>query len=150
METTQIKQPKIKQPKTGKPPSISFFGEDEEKRKDINSYNVYVREGMKKRNKFIKANKSPLTRNRALLLGAVSVDNTTSRSFRISRTGISKKPDISPFGLDELLGKFRKPKGKSRLPTGTYVEKSKYSIDSLGELQGIPFKAKALRMRGLI
>ena len=38
-----------------------------------------------------------------------------------------------------MKDKFRGVKGKTKLPRNTFVEKSKFAIDSQGEKLGIPF-----------
>jgi len=46
------------------------------------------------------------------------------------------------------LKKYRSPKGKSKLPAGSYVEKSKYAIDSPLERMGITMAGmKAIKLK---
>ena len=104
-------------------------------------YDVYVREGEKRRDRFIKANKTPLPKNKALNFGGRIVDDTVSASFKLQRSDKKVKPQQDDFNFF-LADKFRQPKGKTKLPLGTWVEKNNYRIDSLGELQGIPFSSR--------
>jgi len=106
------------------------------------AYDVFVREGEKKQDKFIKI-ASGLPRNRALNRGARIVDETTAATFRIKPIKKQTQKIDDPFF--ELVAKFRKPKGRTKLPSGSFVERNKHRIDTMGELMGIPFKAKAMR-----
>ena len=101
-----------------------------------------MREGERKQDKFVKV-ASALPRNRALNKGARIVDETTAATFRIKPTKKQTQKIDDPFF--ELVGKFRKPTGRTKLPPESFVEKNKHRIDTMGELMGIPFKAKALR-----
>ena len=134
---------------TPKPPRIPpvLFPEKETKGKSkTQSYNVYVREGKKKSDRYLKANQEPMPRNAAINLGADITDNTTARAFKIKKT--TGQPRVPEQDLTPNIFKFRTPKGRTKLEKNTYVEKETYGIDTLGELQGIPFKA--MRMRRLI
>lgn len=97
-------------------------------------FNVLVRE----KGKNLKANTKPLTRNRALNLGAEIVDNSAAASFGI------KKSKKAAQGFDDLFffksNKFRSPKTKSKLPPKQFIEKRGFRIDSPGELAGITAK----------
>lgn len=111
---------------------------------DQQGYNVFVRESVSgSRRAFLKINTKPLPRNKALSEGSYYVDNTTARSFVVKKAGKSKVFDEGFPSLE----KFRGPRGQTRLPVGTYVEKGIYFNDTPGELQGLT--AKALKkMRG--
>ena len=77
------------------------------------------------------------------------IDNTTSKSGFIQQAKQSTKEKDT--GLNSiLLNKFRAPKGKSKLPQNSFVEKDSNAIDSFGEIQGIPAKANRLRRLNLI
>ena len=112
----------------------------------IDSFDVFVREGITRRDKFIKANAEPLPKNKALNLGADIVDNTTAAAFKIKKKGKTKQKDDISFLLDE---KFRRPKGKTKLEKNVFVEENKHRIDSAGELLGIPFKARGSRSKAI-
>ena len=99
------------------------------------AFQTQVREGERKADKFFDTGK-PLPKNRALNRGARIVDNTTARSFKIKRSGTTRLRDDKEFFLRE---KFRGVKGKTKLPRNTFIEKSKFAIDSPGERLGIPF-----------
>ena len=95
-----------------------------------------VREGIKKRDRFIEVSQQTLPRNKAINLGARITDNTTSRTFRIERSGkttIKDDPEI------RLKNKFRGRFGKSKLPSDSFVEFSKFAIDKIPERLGIPY-----------
>lgn len=106
-------------------------------------YNVLVREGGRKSDRFKPASSKPLPYYKALNLGADIVDNTTARTFKIIKSKIKGaiKDDSSFFKAD----KFRSPKGNTKLPAFSFVEKSRNAIDTYGELMGIPFASKNKR-----
>jgi hypothetical protein len=82
---------------------------------------------------------SELPRNTALNLGIDVVDNSSARSFIIRQTKKKTRKADTPF-LDLNLRKFRTPKGKTKLIKGSIVEKTKYLIDTQGEINGITAK----------
>lgn len=120
-------------------PSDNIFNKVDNRGSKKQGYNVEV----KRQGKFVLIAKD-LPRNRAINFGVDEVDNTTARSFKIKKGRKTKLMDVPQTDLI----KFRRPKGRTKLPTGTYVEKSTYNIDSVGEILGIPGKAKALRKQG--
>ena len=95
-----------------------------------------VREGIKKRDRFVEVSQQTLPRNKAINLGARIADNTTSRTFRIKPSGKTIIKDSLEVRLEN---KFRGRIGKSKLPPMVFVEKSKFAIDTTGERLGIPF-----------
>lgn len=116
------------------------------------AYNAYVKRKRLKRGKgkyfsrgYEKANTKPLTRKAALGLGASKVDTYTNRSFTIRKTRGKPQTNLT---LEQkwrrLQHKFRRSK-KSH----TFVEKTKYAIDSIMEKRGIPYEAAKLRSRGI-
>ena len=110
------------------------------------AFRIEVREGLTKADKFIRVPGFPLPRQSAINKGARIVDRTTARSFRIKPKGKTRLPDDRSF---PLMNKFRARRGKTRLPPKTFVELSKFAIDSGGERAGIPFSPQrlpALRM----
>ena len=101
------------------------------------SYNVYSKKDATKKIRWLKVG-SNLPLNEALGIGATSVDQTVSRTFRIEP---SNKPQKSTgqysTAWSDLSYKFRRPKSQK---TGHYVEKTTYAIDSKGEHEGITVK----------
>jgi len=96
----------------------------------------------KSKGKFITLNKKALPRNKALNLGAEAVDNTASATFKLI-SAREKGKDVSDDLGFNLMDKFTKR-------NGTYIEKNKYRIDSMGEIQGITVKGwLAQRRKGL-
>lgn len=100
------------------------FDKKPKKVKKMAGYTALV----KHKGKFIKINKKPLPRLKALNLGAKVTDNTTAATFKIIRKGnITPQLDDFSFGL----------KGKFRKKDGNYIEKNTFRIDSQGEFEGI-------------
>lgn len=91
---------------------------------------------VKAKGRFRDASINPLPRNKAINLASRIADQTTARSFRIKPKGRTKIKDDPRFTLRK---KFRGRVGKSKLPPRTFVEKSKFAIDTRGERAGIPF-----------
>jgi len=110
--------------------------------KQVQAYNVLVR----RKGKLSKVNVVPLDRPRALRKGIAATDLTPARTFVMQKT----KGKVRSSGTKlPSLKKYRSPKGKSRLPTQAYVEKSKYAIDSPLERLGITAKGiKVLKLKG--
>jgi hypothetical protein len=109
------------------------------------SYDVLIK---KKGKGFITANKRGLSREAALGLGASITDQYANRSFIIkkSKRRFENRPDLEAKA--NLLFKFRRRIGKSKLPLDSYVEKSAYAIDSPNELRQITYEGiKASRRR---
>ncbi|MCH8003883.1 MAG: hypothetical protein IH934_04615 [Nanoarchaeota archaeon] len=100
------------------------------------AFEVQVREGERKRDRFIPTGGKTLPRLKAINRGARITDQTTAASFRIKRKGTTTQADDLKFFLER---KFRARRGKTKLPPRTFVEKSKFRIDSFGERLGIPF-----------
>jgi len=118
--------------------TIFFMHNNKIEKKTNQGYYAETKEGRT----FRRLNKDPLPPNRALALMANRVDNTPARSGRLVKAKEKSKEIDSP--MKPNLSKFRPPVNRSRLPAGTYVEKSKYNIDSFGEREGIPYKAQKL------
>lgn len=156
-QSTQLKQPTLQKVSLARPVNVvprvpipippvvlpklkfgkvGFKASPTKIRKD--AFNVFV----KRKKKFVPIGKQ-LPLNKARRLGANEVDNTTSRSFKLVKSGTTTKKDI---GSSINLTKFRRPFKKSLLPSGTYVEKSLYAIDSVGEKKGIPGKARIINL----
>ena len=105
------------------------------------AFRTEVREGLTKADKFIRTKGVVLPRQKAINKGARIVDRTTAASFRIVRKG---KTTLVDDGTFPLMNKFRARRGKTRLPPRTFVERSKFRIDSFGERAGIPFSPERL------
>lgn len=79
-------------------------------------------------------------------VGALLVDNSSPRTFRTRKTPekINRRPRQE---FNVLVGKFRQPKLKSKLPRGrTFVEKSLFAIDTPGEVREIPLAGVAAQL----
>ena len=79
-----------------------------------------------------------LPKGRALKLGSAYTREQTARSFKIKEVGLTRRKDV-PL---PRLTQFRKPKSGGRVAREgfTYVEKSKFAIDSPTELKEITYK----------
>ena len=132
------KIPKEEIPKEKVPDILKRIKIDKKKRQGVRkkAFITEVRLGERKGDKFVITTGRKLPRNKAINKGARIVDNTTSRSFRIIRKGTTLLRDDREFFRKD---KFRGRKGKTKLPPKTFVEKSKFAIDSFGERAGIPF-----------
>jgi hypothetical protein len=106
-----------------------------EKREEFEpAYNTFV----KQKGNWLKVNKPGELNciNTATDLGIRVTDNTSARSFKVSKApGTAKTKTF----LKPNLYKFYKP-GKSAKLTGAWIEKSKHLIDTPGEIQGISAK----------
>ena len=112
---------------------------DEEKKKGKrDGYIVLVRE----KGKFLKANKKLLPRNKALNLGSKIVGGSTAASFRIVKKGKTKLKDSR---LSGQLSQYRQARSKKL--QGSRVEKTKFRINTKGELQGITAKGLIIKMQ---
>jgi len=121
-------------------PMLTEPYEDIVKTKPGQGYNVYVKDryivkGKKKyQERFIRANKKPLTERDALWLGGTVVDKSAARSFKIKpakgKTTKLSKPSINTSFWATLQNKFYKRKD-------VYMERTTHAIDSPGELQEI-------------
>ena len=118
--------PVIPPPRRPRLPRPMRFG------KPVRAFDVFV----KKRGRYVKVNVKPLTQKSALGKGVQVTKGTATRSFFIKPT--KGKATAKTFGFDiykTLKKMYRSPKsGKG------YVEKTKYAIDSPGELKEITYK----------
>jgi ADP-ribose pyrophosphatase YjhB (NUDIX family) len=122
-------------------------------------YNVEVREIKRRNGKviekgFIKVNTKTLTKSDALALGARAVDNSAARTFKIVKTNKTPKQGSSDSYFNFNRGKFRGKIRKGRQVQGkgepTYIEKSKFAIDTQGEIKQITVKGwKAQRKKNI-
>jgi len=102
-------------------------------------FSVFVRESRPKGKGKIKEYNvgTGLGKNAAINLGAKYTDITSSRTFRIVPSGKGYAPDV---GLSDTAYKFRSRIGKSKLHPTSFIEKSKFAIDTGGERKGITIK----------
>lgn len=115
-------------------------------------YDTYVYEARAKNSKRgttrVKVS-SKLPRNKALNEGAYYADNSQSRRFTIKKSG--KVTDVEDDPFFDLDYKFRSPKGKSKLPSNSFIEKNTYTLDSQGEFNDITARGLlALRKKGVL
>ena len=136
-----------------KPPPIllgvPLIKEKRERIKPEQAYNVMVKDryifaGKKvKPEKFIKANKKPLSMFDALSLGGTVTDNSAARSFKITPTsGKPKEPSIQVDPWSRLMDKFRRK-------DDMFIEKTQHAIDSFGEVREIPARGWIAEQRRL-
>ncbi len=130
------------------PPPFLRRKKPKKKKVQVQGFNTLIKRKLLKVGKerksrgFARANKKPLTQAQAINLGARRVDNFSNRSFKIKKSRQKAKPSNARVNK-RLLSKFRK-KGN------TFIEKTKFAIDSPGEKQQIPFEAARLRRLGVI
>jgi hypothetical protein len=125
--------PKIRTPPVKIPVRIPFpSGENliplSKRLKGKKGFNVFSRVKGKK----VKIG-SNLPRNLALAVGKRFTGETTARSFRIEEAGVTTQSDIALPGLYEY--RIPKPRGRVAREGFTFVERSKFAIDTIGEKQ---------------
>ena len=116
-------------------------------------YNVYGRS----RGVFRKLNLVPLKKSKAKNLGSFLVDFSTSRSFKTQQIPFkAKKPRLKvPIGYYKkyrIKFRGRKVRGKIMPIKKIHIEKSKYAIDTKGEVKGLSIaraRAKLLKKYNL-
>lgn len=84
-------------------------------------------------------------KNIATRVGASFAARTPARSFKIKEVGFTEKADVGLVNLSQ----FRAPKAFGRVAREgfTFVEKSKFAIDTIGEVRGISLKGGRARSR---
>jgi hypothetical protein len=120
------------------------FYEDEPDRKDFEKqenkgYNVFIKDrymfaGKKqKKEKLIRINKNPLSRNDALTLMGLALDNSAAQTGNIKPAGkIAREPSIMLSGnWTAIEHKFIQKNNN------TFVERRGNAIDTAGEIEGI-------------
>lgn len=145
--------PRINLERIGKPTPLfgkSLIQTTEKKKSSLKpAYNLYVRRSTpkgKSRVKVLLVEKG-LPFNLAVNKGSSIVDKYSDRTFILQKQGTTKRKDIDSL---PSLRKFRYPKGKTQLRKYgrlTFVEKSKFAIDSREEKEGIPYKAARQRKK---
>ena len=104
-------------------------------------FNVFVRS----RGKWLKLSDKALSRSSALSFGARAVEGSSAATFSIRSAG--KRVRSKSKGTNYFLkaqGRFRSKKGGGK---NTFVEKSKYRINTAGELTGITAKGWAAKRK---
>ena len=117
-------------------------------------YNTYAKEitrdekGNIKEQSFIRINKKPLAKTDALSLGLRAVDQSAARTFHVKQTSQSAEKPATDFYWNANRGKVRPKisKGKA-VSRNMYIEKSKFAIDTPGEIEGITVKGWQERQR---
>ncbi len=105
----------------------------------VDAFNTFV----KSKGRFSKVNKKPQRLENALSLGAELVDNSTSRQFKVRKSGTIRRPKgINTFFQDNRF-KFREfkqtAKQRKRTPFN-FIERINFAIDTPNEVAGIPLK----------
>ncbi len=121
------------------PPPLPPLMVEEKSRRQ--GFDVLVRESRpkgKSKRQFFKVNTEPLPENKALNLGSDIVDNSSARTFKIVRS--KKTTEARDDIMFNKSHKFRRPRGRTQLPSGSYVEETQHLIDTPGEKRGITAK----------
>lgn len=133
----------LKRPTTLRPPPFllppPLPGIDSPK-KSRAAFDVFIRESSPKgkgKISFFKVSSKPLPKMKALNFGAQLVDESSARTFKIVRRGITLEKDALSFTRER---KFRSPVAMSKLERISFVEKTKSLIDTIGEKKGITAK----------
>ncbi len=110
-------------------------------------FNVFLR----RKGRLVRQNKVPLTRPSAFGLGFLLADESVARSGVVREAKKSGKSVPALNRATSIAFKFRKPRGKTKLARDSFVERSRFAIDSVGELEGITARgrAKAERNRSI-
>lgn len=109
------------------------------------SYNVEIRRGDKRGNKYTQVAKD-LPRNKALQKLKNVVGNYIEAAGRIRPTGKTTKKKDLMYQPD--MSQFRQPYGKTKLSRDTYVERRQFRLDSPNEVRQISyFKRKSPKKR---
>ena len=111
-------------------------------------YHAFV----KHKGKFIRANKVPLTIDRAKNLAAWITDRTTSRTWKVIRTKKNPQhPKIRAprnyFGITKQKWRDKIIKGKKVQGKNLKVERTKFAIDSFGEKKQLSAAREIKRLR---
>ena len=120
---------------------LPFGGKPKKRKKKLKippvkiGYNILI----KKKGKFKRMNVVPLTKSKARDLGAFLTDKSVARTFKIKQSdSIAKKPKLkvpsSYFKRHQKKFRGRKVKGRFQPIRRVAIEKSKFAIDSRGEI----------------
>lgn len=136
--------PKRRIPKRPRPFFFPLPGLEQQKQRIVfegrlGGFNTFIR----RRGKNVKVNKVPLTERSAQGLGFLLADESARRSGFIRRAkGKAKRvPELTNIAQG-LRFKFRRPKGKTRLARDSFVERTRFAIDTPQELAGITLKGR--------
>ena len=105
----------------------------------VKGYHGYAKE----KGKWVKVTPSPLPKLSALGKAADVAENTPARSIKIEETKEQVVEDNTWAPTwNKLEDQFRKPirKGQKKVDSPIYIEKSKYNINTPGEIKGITVK----------
>ena len=134
---------------TSPPPSrIKSSTSSKNNRTQNPAYDVYVRKtlpGTKKVAPQLVARNVPI--NKGINEGTRIASRYTQRTVQLKRTGYTSMPDESLNRQRLMQYRGFKPTSKIRRQTINLVEKSKYTIDSYEEKQGIPYKGQQVRKK---
>lgn len=109
-------------------------------------YNVYVKKKATKPTRaWVKVNKEPMTRSEAAGKGAENAKNTASRTFKLKPTNKKVKTKFQRYSQywDQVQHQFYLKKGTSNI----YIQKTQYSISTIGEKQEIPWAPRAPKIK---
>jgi hypothetical protein len=117
------------------PTDFGFIKKKKKKQQNImKGFDVEVR----KAGKWIKATSMPLQETEALKLGAKITETTPRASFRLTES--VGTPSVMKVNYNFAPERFRQPISRGMQSSGKiFIEKSKYRINTPGELKGITF-----------
>jgi len=105
---------------------------------------TYVKKDATKKARYIKVTDDPVTEKQALGIGAKYTDETVSRTFYIKPAPPEEEIKSQPkYNMTWAIKRhqFRKPvKGGKKVKSKRWIEKTRYAIDTPGEIQGITVK----------
>jgi len=118
------------------------------RREKQQSYHTFVKKDatVKGKTRYVRVTEQPLPKRQALGKGAQITDHTVSRTFKVKKSEDKPKSDMRyDMSWGALKHKFRKPikKGKSKIKSPKWIEKTTHAIDSRGEFEGITVKGWA-------
>lgn len=141
-KTTTVPKPRIPEFKIPVPKIPRYFIPGTKRKlstpkvKGVPAYRVLVR----KKGKFVVVARG-LPKGRATAKGISVTARTAARTFKLEPEGRTTVRDIP---VPRILAKqYRRRKGKSKLPSDVYVEKTAYAIDMPGEKKEITAKGIA-------
>lgn len=140
-------------PPSKKPPKALLIRRKIRRKRRIGTVQVYNIFG-KDKGRFIKLNRTPLTRNDALSRGSFAIDHTTSRTLKIIPAGTSRQPgriNLKEKGYfqrnKKKLRNFKTRKGRKKILINSYIERTKHAIDTRGEKRQLSL-ARFIKQQG--
>lgn len=121
--------------------------------KDVPGFNVLAKPKGKK--KFMRINKVPITKAKALNLGGFITDHSLGATFKISKTNkVAQKPKLRVptryFSRnDPKFRTFKKRKGKKIQLSSTFIEKRRHRLDTASEVKKITVAKKLKELERL-